>query len=106
MLALCLMLSETHYAQNYAGITGLVLDVIHWSRVVHFANDTKCFRHIKSADDEQSIQNDLNNLASWNATSHLSFNPSITIPIYHLIMITICSHFSTIAEIHKLVCEF
>ena len=27
MLALCLMLSETYYAQNYAGIIGLGLNV-------------------------------------------------------------------------------
>ena len=51
-------------------------DMIHWSRALLFADDTKCFRHIKSSDDEQSLQNDLNNLASWSATSHLSFNPS------------------------------
>ena len=41
-----------------------------------FADDTKCFKHIKSPDDEQSLQNDLHNLASWSVASHLSFNPS------------------------------
>ena len=46
--------------------------VIHWSRALLFADDTKCFKHIKSPDDEQSLQNDL---ASWSVTSHLSFNP-------------------------------
>ena len=41
-----------------------------------FSDDTKCFKHIKSPDDEQSLQNDLHNLASWSVASHLSFNPS------------------------------
>ena len=51
-------------------------DVIHWSRALLFADDTKCFKHIKSPNDEQSIQNDLHDLASWSIASHLSFNPS------------------------------
>ena len=51
-------------------------DAIHWSRALLFADDTKCFKHIKSPDDEQSLQNDLHNLASWSVASHLSFNPS------------------------------
>ena len=51
-------------------------DVIYWSSALLFADDTKCFKHIKSPDDEQSLQNDLHNLASWSVASHLSFNPS------------------------------
>ena len=54
-------------------------DAIRWSRPLLFADDTKCFKYIKSPDDEQSLQNDLQNLASWGATSHLSFNPSKSI---------------------------
>ena len=54
-------------------------DAIRWSRTLLFADDTKCFKYIKSPDDEQSFQNDLQNLASWGATSHLSFNPSKSI---------------------------
>ena len=45
-------------------------DVIHWSRALLFADDTKCFKHIKSHDDEQSLQTDLHDLASWSVTSH------------------------------------
>ena len=54
-------------------------DAIHWSRALLFADDTKCFKYIKSPDDEQFLQNDLQNLASWGVTSHLSFNPSKSI---------------------------
>ena len=36
----------------------------------------KCFGHIKSPDDEQSLQNDWYNLAFWSITSHVFFNPS------------------------------
>ena len=56
-------------------------DAIRWSRALHFADDTKCFKHIKSPDDEQSLQNNLHNLASWSVTSHLSFNPSKSIHV-------------------------
>ena len=56
-------------------------DVIHWSRALLFADDTKCFKHIKSHDDEQSLQTDLHDLASWSVTSHLSFNPSKSIHV-------------------------
>ncbi|MCY3929513.1 MAG: reverse transcriptase family protein [Acidobacteria bacterium] len=51
-------------------------DAIHWSKALLFADDTKCYKHIKSSDDEQRLQHDLHNLATWSTTSHLSFNPS------------------------------
>ena len=54
---------------------------IHWSRALLFADDTKCFKHIKSHDDEQSLQTDLHDLASWSITSHLSFDPSKSIHV-------------------------
>ena len=41
-----------------------------------FADDTKCFRHIKSPSEEQLLQNDLNNLLIWNTSSNLHFNLS------------------------------
>ena len=56
-------------------------DVIHWSRALLFADDTKYFKHIKSHDDEQSLQTDLHDLASRSVTSHLSFNPSKSIHV-------------------------
>ena len=33
MLVLCLMLSKTYYAQNYAGIIGLGLLVTHYAQL-------------------------------------------------------------------------
>ena len=56
-------------------------DVIHWSRTLLFADDTKYFKHIKSHDDEQSLQTDLHDLASRSVTPHLSFNPSKSIHV-------------------------
>ena len=41
-----------------------------------FANDTKCFKYIKSLVDQRHLQLDLDNLASWSISSHLSFNSS------------------------------
>ena len=46
-------------------------DAIHWSKTLLFADDTKCF---KSPVDQQHLQLDLDNLASWSISSHLSFN--------------------------------
>ena len=56
-------------------------DAIHWSRALLFADDIKCFKYIKSPDDEQSLEHDLQNLASWGVKSHLSFNPSKSIQV-------------------------
>jgi len=39
-------------------------------------DDTKCFKHIKSPVDQQHLHFDLDNLASWSISSHLSFNSS------------------------------
>ena len=52
-----------------------LLDAIHWNRALLFADDTKCFKHIKSPDDEHCLQNNLHDLASWSVISYLSFNP-------------------------------
>ena len=57
-------------------------DSIHKSKALLFADDTKCFKHIKSLDDQQQLQQDLDNLASWSTTSLLSFNSSKSIHIY------------------------
>ena len=67
-----------HFIQHYMND---LPDVIHWSRALLFADDIKCFKHIKSHDDEQSLQTDLHGLASWSVTSHLSFNPSKSIHV-------------------------
>ena len=48
-------------------------DAILHSKTLMFANDTKCFRHIKSFTDQQLLQTDLNLLSSWSAVSCLSF---------------------------------
>ena len=56
-------------------------DAIHWSKALLFANDTKCFMRIKSPVDPQHLQLDLDNLASWNISSHLSFNSSKSAPV-------------------------
>jgi len=51
-------------------------DAIHWSKVLLFADDTICFKQIKSPIDQQHLQLDLDNLASWSISSYLSFNSS------------------------------
>ena len=56
-------------------------DAIHWNRALLFADDTKCFKHIKSPDDKHYLQNNLHDLASWSVNSsksiHVSFNQTI-----------------------------
>ena len=49
-------------------------DTIHWSKAFLFTDDTKCFKHIESPDDQQLLQQDLDNLSSWSIRSCLSFN--------------------------------
>ena len=56
-------------------------DAIHWSKAFLFADDTKCFKQIKSLEDQQHFQHDLDNLSSWCTTSCLSFNSSKSIHI-------------------------
>ena len=46
------------------------------SKVFLFADDTKCFKHIKVPSDSQLLQYDLNCLSDWSVTSLLSFHPS------------------------------
>ena len=62
-------------------------DAIHWSKAMLFADDTKCFNHIKSSDDEQCLQHDLHNLATWSITSYLSFNSSKSVHVHHIVSI-------------------
>ena len=49
-------------------------DVISSSQVAMFADDTKVFKAIKSADDASALQTDLSNLDTWTSTSGLVFN--------------------------------
>ena len=56
-------------------------DAVLHSKTLMFADNTKCFRHIKSLSDQQLLQADLNLLSSWSAVSCLSFNPSKSVHI-------------------------
>ena len=42
-------------------------DTVLHSRTLLFADDTKCFRFIKSSSDQQLLQSDLNSLSLWSA---------------------------------------
>ena len=46
------------------------------SEALLFADDTKCFRHIKTPPGEQLLQRDIDNLFSWSTSSNLDFNSS------------------------------
>ena len=46
------------------------------SEALLFADDTKCFRHIKTPPGEQLLQRDIDNLFSWSTSSNLHFNSS------------------------------
>ena len=61
-------------------INDLPDSVLH-SRILLFADDTKCFRQIKSYTDQQLLQTGLNLLSNWSAVSRLSFNPSKSVHI-------------------------
>ena len=50
--------------------------VISSSNTFIFADDTKCFKIIKTESDIQLLQNDLTSLAHWSDNNHLSFNIS------------------------------
>ena len=59
-------------------------NAIHWNRALLFADDTKCFKHIKSPDDEHCLQNNLHDLAS--GASYLTYlSISLRVSMYHLI---------------------
>ena len=49
---------------------------ITYSKIFLFADDTKCFKHIKVPSDMQLLQHDLNCLSNWSTTSLLSFHSS------------------------------
>ena len=51
-------------------------DAVLFSKVFLFADDTKCFQHIRTTSDSSLLQNDVNYLSNWSLTSHLSFHPS------------------------------
>ena len=61
-------------------INDLPDSVLH-SKILLFADDTKCFRQIKSYTDQQLLQTDLNLLSNWSVVSHLSFNLSKSVHI-------------------------
>ena len=46
------------------------------SSVLLFADDTKCFKTIKSPSDRPSLQSDLNSLAAWSQQWNVCFNES------------------------------
>ena len=46
------------------------------SEALLFADDTKCFRYIKTPPGEQLLQRDIDNLFSWSTSSNLHFNSS------------------------------
>jgi len=41
-----------------------------------FADDTKCLQMIRSADDTQKLQSDINNACTWSSISNLPFDES------------------------------
>ena len=49
---------------------------VSFSNIYLFADDTKCFKHIKVQNDKDLLQSDINCLSNWSLTSHLSFHPS------------------------------
>jgi hypothetical protein len=51
-----------------------LLDAVKFSQVAMFADDTKLFSTIKTKNDCEHLQNDLNNLRVWSSESGLSFN--------------------------------
>ena len=53
-----------------------IADAAIHSKILLFAYDIKCFRHIKVPSDMQLLQKDLNCLSNWSTTSLLSFHLS------------------------------
>ena len=70
-------------------------DTVLHSKMLLFADDTKCFRQIKSQTDQQILQTDLNLLSNWSTVSRLSFNPSKSVHI------SFNSKFSTSYELNN-----
>ena len=52
------------------------LSSIWHSRLLQFADDTKCFKSISSISDQAFLQDDLNTLCSWATSLQLKFNLS------------------------------
>ena len=44
------------------------------SKILKFADDTKCFRRINNAEDQTILQSDLNRMANWAEESKMEFN--------------------------------
>ena len=49
-------------------------NVIIDSEIFLFADDTKCFRHIRTSADQHSLQRDLDNLLNWSVSSRVYNN--------------------------------
>ena len=54
-------------------INDLPISIRH-SRILNFADDTKCYKGIHNALDMASLQLDLNSLTKWSTENQLSFN--------------------------------
>ena len=51
-------------------------DAVLHSKILLFADDTKCFKLIRVHSGTNLLQNDVNYLSNWSITSHLSFHSS------------------------------
>ena len=58
-----------------------ISDAVLYSKTLLFADDTKCFRFIKSYSDHQLLQQDLNSLHNWSTRSNLSFKLSKSVHV-------------------------
>ena len=60
------------------------------SEIVLYADDSKCFRVIKTFNDALSLQSDLDYLSSWSKTWDINFNEK-NVVLYHSVESTIPS---------------
>ena len=51
----------------------------HFSKLLFFADDTKCYKSIHNLSDSYLLQEDLNSLATWSSINHIYFNSSKTV---------------------------
>ena len=68
--------------------------VVAHSKVFLFADNTKCFKHIKVPRDTQLLQQDLIYLSNWSKTTLLWFHPSkkaLTCPLIAKLQLLITS---------------
>ena len=70
-------------------------DTVLHSKMLLFADDTKCFRQIKSQTDQQILQADLNFLSNRSTVSRLSFIIHLRVCTFHL------TKFSTSYELNN-----